>query len=181
MAHFPFVAMAHKKSSEGSAEFSLELADGPQRTPGQQKVIEETISATARYALRRCGQNMSFATAPERADRLQNAIKRVDLKYLGEMIVGDLECDGKDWGPWASGTASYLERVLGIEPKIAREKLKTIDVQSPTLIKDVLQLSEGTHQDMGFFMVQQTPEGEKKIGFDEMDLEHLKGNLAKEA
>lgn len=97
------------------------------------------------------------------------------------MIEGDLECtDEKEWGLNAFGTMSFLDRHLGIEPRISREKLKGLNLESPTLVQDVLALAEGANQDIGFFMVQQTPEGEKKIGFDEMDLAHLNHTLTEE-
>jgi|GEM_PF-4926815 hypothetical protein len=123
-------------------------------------------------------QNMVFAFAPERAERLEAAVKRIKPNELREMIVGDLECDEKDWGPNAAGTASFIDRHLGIEPRIPREKLKMLNLESPTLVQDVLALAEGAFQNTGFLVVQQTPDGEKTTSFDELDLQHLNTTLA---
>ncbi len=157
----------------------LHLEAGPKRTPGQQRVFEEAIAATTRHVERRF-HNMVIQLADERAERLEAGVKRINAKELREMIEGDLECDEKDWGVNAVGTASFLDRHLGVEPRIPREKLKTLNLQSPTLVRDVLALSEGANQDLGFFMVSQTPDGEKKVGFDEMDLAYLNQTLASE-
>ncbi|MBI5156225.1 hypothetical protein HZA45_03045 [Candidatus Peregrinibacteria bacterium] len=175
--------MAKAKSDVPSSErnvISIELAPSPARTPGQQRVFEERISGIARHVERRM-HNMVIELAPERAKRLEAAVKRIKTKELKEMIEGDLECnDEQEWGQHAFGTMSFIDRHLGIEPRIPRAKLKSLNLDSPTLVRDVLALAEGANQDIGFFMVQETPEGEKKVGFDEMDLAHLNHTLTEE-
>lgn len=173
--------MADQEKSEGKRDDVIELQLAPSEreyTPGERKVFEESIAATARHVRRRLHHNMSFATASERAERLQAAVKRIDAKQLREMIEGDLECDEKHWGPNASGTASLIDRHLGIEPRLPREKLKSLDLESPTLVQDVLALAVGAYQDVGFSLVQKTPEGEKTTSFAELDLTHLNATLA---
>ena len=166
--------MANPDTSQAKRDdvIQLTVAAGPERTPGQRRVFEEAISATVRHAQRRM-QNMVFTLAPERAKRLEAAVKRIKSNELRGMIEGDLECDEKDWGPNAAGTASFIERHLGIEPRIPREKLKSLNLESPTLVHDVLALSEGAFQDIGFSVIQQTPDGEKATSFAELDLRQL--------
>lgn len=158
---------------------TLQLAPGPKRTPEEQRVMEETLSMTARHARRRVEQNMVIQMADERSRRIQRGMESIDANELREMIAADLTCDKEKWGTFASGTMALLDRQLGMHPRIPREKLRSVNPQSKTLVRDVLLLAEGANQDIGFFLEQESEDGaSRKVGFDELDLRHLQASMA---
>jgi hypothetical protein len=158
----------------------IELAPGPKRSPAEELVFQEVISGTARrvHARVHCNMDIEF-DASVRQQRLQRGIESIDVAELRQIIAADLECEGKEgWGASASGTMAFLDRHLGVHPRIAREKLATLNMESPTFVKDVLAIADGAIQDIGFFVTQETPDGERQVGFDELDLLALNHTLA---
>lgn len=154
---------------------ALQLAPEPERTLEERLVMDETLDATMRRVQARM-RNMVIEMADERSERIQRGMESIKAIELDRIITADLACDPEKWGENASGTMAFLDRHLGIHPIISREKLAGIDLTSSTLVQDVLQLADGAHQDIGFFVKEKTDDGERQVGFDELDLRALQAS-----
>lgn len=168
-----------KNDSANENRITVAIETVPPRSPHVQRVIEACISHTAEYARRRCGQNMSFPSPGfDRLKHLEKTLKTLDKKELRDMIIGDLQCIGVEgWGPNASGVGVFFEKYLGIHVVVPRTSLQIVNLDSKTLAEDVLSLAKGAHQDLGFFIQEETPEGKRSVGVDELALQALQKKL----
>lgn len=161
-------------------EIPIELTHDPKCTPEYMRIFREQVRMFVSQVERR-GHNINFSPAQQRHEGLMAAVKRMDSKALREMIELDLSASEEEWGPHAAGTVAFIYNRTGIEPIIPREKLRTLDLDSPSLVKDVLALSDGAHQDFGLSLITETPDGQKEERtFAEMDLTSLNAALASE-
>ncbi len=163
-----------------TSEFELVLdVSGEERSPHVQRVVEAMLTRTAEYA-KRCMQGISFFPRRnfDRMKFMRDAMQTLDMHELRDMIIGDLQCAGMEgWGPNAGGVGAFFEKHLGIDAKIPRAALRQIDLDSPTLPRDMLLLAEGAYQDVGFFIEEETPQGKRNVGTDELALRALQEEL----
>ena len=108
--------------------------------PIQRAVVEETLDHRSRDAQR---IDQSAAVLSGQADFLVENVRNIDAAHLCMLLAGDIKMGAGGHQSYASGTASYIERMLGFYPRLPLSKIQNIDPNSPDALSEILSVSEG--------------------------------------